>query len=73
MTLTISTIFRSPQKKLVKWLQDVGGENIKNSTYYERKRILLKVYYLPSDLRIENILDNILENISETMLLFLQQ
>ena len=48
MTLTIFITFRSPRKKFVKWLLDVGAENIEHSTYYERKTwvIVLKGLFI---------------------------
>ena len=63
MTLTISTICRSPWKKFIQWLLDVGVENTKKTVLIKKEKIDLLVYYLPRDLRIENILENILENI----------
>lgn len=63
MTLTISTICRSPWKKFIQWLLDVGVENTKKTVLIKKEKIDLLVYCLPRDLRIENILENILENI----------
>ena len=69
MTLTIFIIFRSLQKMFVKWLLDVEVENIKNSTYYEKKWFIVLsdfvkiLLFTERQIILEALLENILGNI----------